>query len=203
MLAFFFIFRLHKWDCSVGPSPSPSLSSHVTQTISVLDGKPSRLYIKLELEIFLFFTKISALYIRLYLQGMQCSQCSQLTEHESLVPPLQQERDLLWQIWAKWEIFTVFTWERWERGKLCDAEMVLISPVSSYNLPLTCCCRPHPSPPLYSRTLYRSQHHSSLSDGGILTRNNSYRASLPSSHTPSPGLTLYLSSRAVSSSLLA
>ena len=27
----------------------------------------------------------------------------------------------------------------------------------------TCCCKPHPSPPQYSHTLYRSQHHSWLS----------------------------------------
>ena len=46
------------------------------------------------------FTKISALYITLYLEAMQCSQCSQLNEHESLVPPRARKRPL-WQIWGK------------------------------------------------------------------------------------------------------
>ena len=47
----------------------------------------------------------------------------------------------------------------------------------------TCCCRPRPSPPLCSRTLCRSQHHSSLSDGGILTGNSPVRSRPP--HTNS------------------
>ena len=43
MLAFFFIFRLHKWDCYVTTTTSPG--SRVTQTISGWDGKHSILFI--------------------------------------------------------------------------------------------------------------------------------------------------------------
>ena len=50
-------------------------------------------------------------YTTLYLQAMNCSQCSQLTEHESLVPP-RARNGPVWQIRAKLRnIYLQFTAE--------------------------------------------------------------------------------------------
>ena len=87
------------------PSPSPSLSSHLTQTISVLDGKHSSLYIRLDI---FSFTKISALYITLYI----CRQCNAANavnwmNMKAWVLP-EQERDLYGKSGPSWEIFTIY-----------------------------------------------------------------------------------------------
>ena len=121
-------------------------------------------------DIFIFYENLCIIYKAVFAgNAMQPMQSIDWTWKPGPSPPARK-RPFMANLGQVRNIYSFYVRE--VRGKLCDAEMVLISPVSSDNLPLTCCCRPHPSPPLYSRTLYRSQHHSSLSAGGISTRNN-------------------------------
>ena len=147
------------------PSLSPSVS-YYTNNFS-LGWKKQRSLYKI-IRVNRYFQLARSLHYIYIFAAMQCSHCSQLNEHESLVAP-PARKGPLWQIWAK--LINIYNLSEKKCARVC---LVLISSVERYNS--TCCCRPHPSPPLYPRTLCRSQHHSSLSDGGILTRNNPYRA---------------------------